>query len=113
MNLLFISLLQDAAPASNGGGMTSMLLMLGLMFVIMYFFIFRPQRKRQKQIEEFRNKLEVGSKIVTAGGVYGTVKDLNQGESYLTIEIAKGVTIQIDRNYVYSDPSQAAVQGQK
>ena len=39
---------------------------------------------------------------MTASGVHGEVKSLNEGESYLTIEIAKGVTIQIDRNYVYA-----------
>ena len=83
-----------------------MLIMLALMFVIMYFFMIKPQRKRQKEIQEFRNKLEIGSRVVTNGGIYGTVKDLNQGEAYITIEIAKGVTIQVDRNMVFADPNQ-------
>jgi preprotein translocase subunit YajC len=76
----------------------------------MYFFMIRPQKKRQKEIQNFRNSLTVGSKIVTAGGIYGTVKDLNLGEAYITIEISNGVKIQIDRNYVYADPSQAQQQ---
>ena len=97
-------ILQDA-PA-QGGGMLPMLIMLLLMFVIMYFFMIKPQRKRQKEIQEFRNKLEVGTRVVTNGGIYGTVKDLNQGEAYLTIEISKGVCIQVDRNYVFADPAQ-------
>lgn len=83
-----------------------MLIMLALMFVIMYFFMIKPQRKRQKEIQEFRNKLEIGSRVVTNGGIYGTVKDLNQGEAYITLEIAKGVTIQVDRNMVFADPNQ-------
>jgi preprotein translocase subunit YajC len=96
--------LQDAAP--QGGGMMPMLIMLALMFVIMYFFMIKPQRKRQKEIQEFRNKLEIGARVVTNGGIYGTVKDLNQGEAYITIEISKGVTIQVDRNMVFADPNQ-------
>jgi len=114
MNYLLINLLDGAAaPAAGsagqqgGGGMSSMLIMLVLMFVIMYFFMIRPQRKRQKELQNFRNTLDIGTKIVTAGGIYGTVKDLNKGEQYITIEIAKGVTIEVDRNYVYADSSQA------
>ena len=66
----------------------------------------KPQRKRQKEIENFRKSLAIGSKVITASGVHGTVKSLNEGEPYLTIEIAKGVTVQIDRNYVYAEGSQ-------
>ncbi len=83
-----------------------MIIMLVLLFVIMYFFMIRPQRKRQKEIEQFRNNLQVGDKVITASGVYGTVKDLNLGETYMTIEIAKGVCVKIDRNFVYADSSQ-------
>ncbi len=99
------SLIESTKPA--GGAGWEMILMLVAMFAIMYFFMIRPQRKRQKEIQNFRNSLSVGSKIVTAGGIYGVVKDLNEGEAYLTVEIANGVKIQIDRNYVYADPSQA------
>ena len=64
--MLFINFLQDAAPAAGGGGM-QLIIMLVLMFAIMYFFMIRPQKKRQKEIQEFRNKLDIGSKIVTSG----------------------------------------------
>ena len=87
--------------------MSSMIIMLVLMFVIMYFFMIRPQRKRQKELQNFRNSLEIGTKVVTAGGIYGTVKDLHNGEAFITVEIAKGVTIDIDRNYVFADSAQA------
>ena len=106
--MLFINFLQDAAPAAGGGGM-QLIIMLVLMFAIMYFFMIRPQKKRQKEIQEFRNKLDVGSKIVTSGGIYGSVKELNVGEPYLTIEVSKGVSIKVDRNSVYADPNQAAL----
>lgn len=94
--------------AQQGGGMGSLIFMLALMFVIMYFFMIRPQRKRQKEVENFRNNLKVGDKVVTASGVYGNVKELNLGEKYMTIEVAKGVAIKVDRNYVYADSNQAA-----
>ena len=99
-------LLQDAGQSGAGGGMMPMLIMLLLMFVIMYFFMIKPQKKRQKEIQEFRNKLEIGSRVVTNGGIYGTVKNLNEGESYITIEVSKGVDIQVDRNFVFADPNQ-------
>ena len=108
--MLFINFLQDAAPA--GGGGIQLIIMLVLMFAIMYFFMIRPQKKRQKEIQEFRNRLDIGSKIVTNGGIYGVVKELNMGEPFITIEISKGVNIKVDRNYVFADPNQAAMSQQ-
>lgn len=102
-------LLLQAQPA--GGGGMQMILMLVIMFAIIYFFMIRPQRKRQKEIENFRNNLKEGDKVITASGVYGIVKDLNLGESYMSIEVAKGVVIKVDRNYVYADSTQANPQG--
>ena len=102
-----LHLIQAAGAAQRQGGFDySMIIMIVLMFAIVYFFMIRPQRKRQKEIENFRKGLTIGSKVVTASGVYGTVKSLNEGEAYLTIEVSKGVTIQIDRNFVYADTSQ-------
>lgn len=104
------TLLDAAAGAAKtgqqGGFDWSMIIMIVAMFAIVYFFMIRPQRKRQKEIENFRNSLAIGSKIITASGVHGTIKSLNEGESYLTVEISKGVTIQIDRNYVYAEGTQ-------
>ena len=95
---------------SNPGGGIQMIVMVVLMFAIMYFFMIRPQQKRQKEIQKFRNSLQVGTRIVTSGGIYGTVKDLNEGQTYLTIEIASGVKVQVDRNNVFADTAQAAPQ---
>ena len=108
--MLFINFLLDEAPA--GGGGYQLIFMLVLMFAIMYFFMIRPQKKRQKEIQEFRNQLQVGSKVITSGGIYGVVKELNMGEPYLTIEVSKGVNIKIDRNYVFAHPNQAAMSRQ-
>ena len=91
---------------AQGGFDWSMPIMLIAMFAIIYFFMIRPQRKRQKEIENFRKGLAIGSKVVTASGVHATIKSLNEGESYLTIEIAKGVCIDIDRNSVFAEGTQ-------
>ena len=78
------------------------LIMLGLIIVIMTFFIFRLQQKKQKEIQKFRNSIEKGQSVVTAGGMYGTVKDVIEGDNALLIEVSKGVCIKVDRNSVYA-----------
>jgi len=106
----FLQAAQPAADASAkgmGGFDPTMIIMLVALFAIMYFFMIRPQQKRQKEIQKFRNSLTVGQRVVTAGGMYGTIKELNDGESFITLEVAKGVLIQIDRNYVFADTAQA------
>lgn len=97
---------RDEQPENQPGSMMSMVIMLVAMFVIMYFFMIRPQKKRQKQIQEMRNKLQIGSEVVLASGIRGRVKDTNPEKSYMTIEIAKGVSIDVDRNCVYTDLEQ-------
>jgi len=105
---MYLYLLQSqGGGASQGGSMMPMLIMLVAMFAIMYFFMIRPQKKRQKEIQEFRNSIQVGTKVVIGGGILGVVKDVNQGESYLTIEIAKGVCIKVDRSMVFNDMEQS------
>ena len=67
----------QAAPAAQGGGW-QMWIMLILIFVVMWFFMIRPQRKQQKELENFRNALKKGDKIVTIGGIYGTVCEIRK-----------------------------------
>ena len=102
-----MNLLQSAGGgASQGGSMMPMLVMLVAMFAIMYFFMIRPQKKRQKELQQWRNSIEIGTKVVIGGGILGVVKDVNQGESYITVEIAKGVAIKVDRTMVFADIEQ-------
>ncbi len=91
-----------AAQAQDGGGY-SMLLMMVAIFAIMYFFMIRPQQKKRKEIMNFQNSLTEGAKVVTAGGVYGTVKRVNIENATLDIEIAKGVVITVERSFVFAD----------
>jgi len=105
---LFSSAGQQAGDGSQqGDGGFSLILMIVVMFVIMYFFMIRPQNKKRKEIMKFQQGLQVGQEVITASGVYGKVKNLNPGESYVEIEIAKDITIKVDRSYIFnaSDPN--------
>ena len=99
-----ISLLQ-AAPAQGQAGGWTMWVMLLLIFVIMWFFMIRPQRKQQKELQKFRDSLKKGDKVVTIGGIYGTVVELKD-ESVL-IEVDKDVKIRVDRNALQGDFSES------
>jgi preprotein translocase subunit YajC len=91
----------NAQPAQGGGGM-GMLIMMLLIFVIMWFFMIRPQQKRQKAIRAFQNSIERGSKVVTGGGVYGTVKNVDQATGKVEVEVANNVVVTVDKNYVFA-----------
>ena len=93
-------LLQAAAAPAGQNGWTS-ILMIVLMFVVIYFFMIRPQQKRQKEIKKFRESIKAGDKVITAGGIYGKVKDVK--ETTITLEIAYNVRITIDKNSVYAN----------
>ncbi len=97
-----------AAQAAQGGGSgMSMLLMMVAIFAIMWFFMIRPQQKKQKEIRAFQNALTEGAKVVTGGGIYGTVKHIDLAANIVEVEIAKGVVIRVDKNYVFADTSAA------
>ena len=76
----------------QGGGM-GMIIILVVLFAIMYFFMIRPQNKKQKEIQKFRNELTVGQEVVTIGGVYGTIKSIDEVANTVTLEVATGVKI--------------------
>ena len=86
----------------------SFLLMMVIIFGIMWFFMIRPQQKKQKEIQNFRNNIARGQQIVTAGGIYGTVKDIDEAANTLKVEIANGVCITVDRGSVFASPQSTA-----
>ena len=95
MNLLNTILLQ---AAQSGSGMGNILLIVA-MIAIFYFFMIRPQQKKQKEIKRQREAMQNGDKIVTAGGIHGKIKEIK--ENTLIIEVAPGVSIKVDRSSVY------------
>ena len=97
-------MLQAAPAAGNPGAAGSswtMWLMLILIFVVMWFFMIRPQRKQQKELQKFRDGLQKGDKIVTIGGIYGTVVEVK--DKTLLIEVDNNVKIRVDKNSVVQD----------
>ena len=94
-----------AAQTAQGGGW-SMWIMLALIFVIMWFFMIRPQRKQQKELENFRNALKKGDKVVTIGGIYGIVSEIK--EDSVLIEVDNNVKIRVSKQALvkdFSDPT--------
>ena len=90
-----------------GGSAMSTIIMFVVIIAIMYFMMIRPQRKQQKKIETFRNGLQIGQEVVTAGGIYGKIKSIENG--IVMLEVAHGVVIRVDISVIY--PNQAAAQG--
>lgn len=82
------------AAGQQGGGW-SMIAMMVAMFAIVYFFMIRPQNKKQKEIQKFRNALAVGQDVITIGGIYGTVKSIDETANTVTLEVATGVKITV------------------
>jgi len=86
---------QTAAPA--GGDLWSMLPII-LMFVVLYFIMIRPQMKRAKELRAMVDALQKGDEVVAAGGIVGRISKLS--DTYLTLQIADGVEIQVQRGSV-------------
>ena len=89
--------------AQQGGSMMPMILMMVAIFAIMWLFMIRPQQKKQKEIRNFQNSLSEGMRIITAGGMYGTIRKVNIEDGSVDIEISKGVVINVDKNYVFAN----------
>ena len=108
MTTLFpLSLLQSANAQAAGGQWTFWVMIIAII-AIMYFFMIRPQNKKQKEIQKFRNSLEVGQEIVTIGGI---VRQVDEAENSITVEVASGVRIKFDRSAIL--PKSQAGQNQR
>lgn len=83
-----------------------MWLMLILIFVVMWLFMIRPQRKQQKELEKFRKELKKGDKVVTAGGIYGTVDDIKEDSKTVLLKVDGDVKLRVDKNSLVKDYSQ-------
>ena len=99
----------QAAPAQQGSGW-SMIIMLVAIFAIMYFFMIRPQQKKQKEAQNFRNSLTVGQEVITIGGIYGIVRNVEL-DGVVTLEVASGVKIRVHKDGI--NPVATPVGGNK
>ena len=107
---MLTTILLQAAEGAKGAGWTNMVMLL-LIFVIFYFFMIRPQTKRQKEIKKFQDSLENGKTVITQGGIYGRVREVK--DNYVLVEIADGVKIRVNKNMVFDSPEDASQQPTK
>ena len=111
MNLLTI--LQAGAASAQGaqagqqGGGWSMWIMLIAIFAVMWIFMIMPQRKQQKKMEEFRRSLKKGDKVVTAGGIYGTIAEVSDNERTVLLKVDGDVKLRVDKASLQKDFSES------
>jgi preprotein translocase subunit YajC len=97
MNFLISPAYAQAAASSSGGGL-SQILILVVFVAIFYFMLIRPQQKRMKDQQAMLSKLATGDEVVTSGGILGRITEV--GETFVTLEIAEGVRIRVQRGQI-------------
>ena len=98
---MFYSILAEATQPGMGDLLISTILPFGFVIAIMYFMMIRPQRKRQKEIENFRNSLKPGMDVVTSGGIYGKIKEIDG--NVVVLEVAHNVNVRVDISVVFAN----------
>ena len=78
------------------------IIMIVLMIVIFYFFMIRPQTKRQKELQKAREAMKAGDKVITSGGMYGIIREINKPSGQVTLEVWDGVKVKVDINNIFS-----------
>ena len=95
------TLLQQAG--AGGGNLFSVLMLYGAIFAIFYFFLIRPQRKKQREVLNMQNSVEVGQWVLTTGGLYGKIVDIvNQHVLIIEFGTNKSVRIPMERTAIAS-----------
>lgn len=98
MNILFF--LGMSSQGGGGGGMFSTVIMFGLIILIFYFMILRPQQKRQKDREQLLTSLKKGDRVITIGGIHGTIVGLE--EKTVLVQIADNVKVKYEKSSISS-----------
>ena len=94
-----MSILASTSSASTAAGWGGMIIWLVVLFGFMYFFMIRPQSKKQKELKRQRDAMKEGDRVVTAGGIHGKIRELR--DNTVSVEIAPNVSIKVDRSSVY------------
>ena len=81
--------------------------MIILLIAVFYFFMIRPQQKRQKETKKFRDGLAKGSRVMTAGGIHGTISEINEKNGTVLLEVANGVRIRVELSMIYPSADEA------
>ncbi|HEY7399976.1 MAG TPA: preprotein translocase subunit YajC [Actinomycetota bacterium] len=91
-----IGLLAQASDTSSGSGLVAFLPLI-LMGGVLYFIMIRPQKRQRQAQQALLNSLEVGDEVMTAGGIFGTIVDIDEDEDVLTVEVAPGMNLRMIR----------------
>ena len=97
----------ETEQVQQQGSPWTMWIMLALIFGVMYFFMIRPQKKQQKELQKFRDSLQKGDKVVTIGGIYGTVVEVK--DATVLVEVDNGVKVRFSKQALvkdFTDPQQ-------
>ncbi len=108
LNTILLQAASGGATGAAGSGWSSMIMIVALI-AIFYFFMIAPQQKKQKKINAFRDSLKNGDRVMTAGGIYGRIRDIK--DNAVILEIADGVRIKIDKNSIYQSMQDVAETG--
>ncbi len=100
MNSFLVTVLM-ASPQGQGQNPWSSLVPLLLIMVVFYFFLIRPQMKRQKELKNFRDSLKKGDRIITAGGIYGKINNIS--DNVITVDVGNNILLKIDKSAVMRD----------
>jgi preprotein translocase subunit YajC len=103
-----LNVLLQGSPAGGGGMNMSFILMMVAMIAIFYFFMIRPQQKRQKEIQKAREAMKAGDKVIIAGGIHGRIKEID--DTTMLIEVTDGVRIRVDKASVFASSTEANAQ---
>jgi len=99
----YLFLMGQPSGAAGQGNPLLTFLPLILVFVVFYFFMIRPQMKKQKEMTNYRSSLKRGDKVITTGGIYGKVYEVK--DNYVTLEVGGDVKLKVDKSALIKDPS--------
>jgi preprotein translocase subunit YajC len=102
-NLAYVFLMGQPAGAAGQSNPLLTFLPLILVFVVFYFFMIRPQMKKQKEMNNYRSTLKKGDKVVTTGGIYGRIYEVK--DNFVTIDVGGDVRLKVDKSALLKDPS--------
>lgn len=98
-----MTILLQAAQSSGMSGMGGTLFMMVAIIAVFYFFMIRPQQKKQKELQKSRAAMKVGDKVVSSGGIHGRIKEV--GDTWFLVEVADGVKIKFEKASVFASSS--------
>src|SRR5512142_1956381 len=103
INSAFLFLVAQPAGGTGQNNALVTFLPLILVFVVFYFFMIRPQMKKQKEMNSYRSSLKRGDKVITTGGIYGRVYEVK--DNYVMVDVGGDIKLKIDKNALLKDPS--------